>query len=239
MREPPFSQKCVFNLHAINFLIWSVGRVSTATWWLEKNTYWFKVLCERFAACMCVFACLCVYLLTLHDAPCKQCSCVAKAPHVVSTAAACLQGCSALLGGDLQRWWDWKLNSFSGSHHQASGGQEINCFPLSTVLSMFHFLACFSTFQQSLFFFYFSVFMTSFHSSLLIFYLHLVHAALMFFFFFDVSTASVCFSPSLLCSPTFICQHFKFLSLNITYRVPTKQIEERLKIKMKIKLLKK
>lgn len=44
------------------------------------------------------------------------------------------------------------------------------------------------------------------------------------------------FPPVFCAPPTFICQHFKFLSLNITYRVPTEQIEERLKIKMKIKL---
>lgn len=94
-------------------------------------------------------------------------------------------------------------------------------------------LLAFKLLFSPIFFSYFSVFMTSFHSSLFTFYLHLVHAALMFFFFLCVNC--FCFSLSLLCLPILICQHFKFLSLNITYRVPSKQIEERLKIKMKIK----
>lgn len=139
-----FSEMCVLNSQAINFFIWSVRRVWTATWWLEKNIYWVLGCGALWALCsMCVCVCVC---LMLHVEP-QLCMWLQLKLRVClwDESVACLQGCSAGLGGGLQRWWDRKLNSVSGSHHQIRGGQQSNFFSLSAVLSISHFLAGFLT----------------------------------------------------------------------------------------------
>lgn len=152
-----FSEMCVLNSQANNFLIWSVRRVWTATWWLEKNIYWVLGCGASWALCsMCVF-----------DA-----SRGATASHVASTQAPRVfvrRVCCMFTGLQCRAWW-WPAEMM-GSETQLClwispsnpwGTAELFLLSLCSDLH-FSFPRWLFNFSLVPFFFYFRVY--SFHLS--------------------------------------------------------------------------